>query len=590
MELEERFATVAILAEHYERFVDFARDGMTYLGFNTTWMQADIADFMQDGPRLRMVMAQRGEAKTTLAALYAIWRIIHRPSTRVLIISAGEDNSSDTATLIVRLITTWEILECLRPDKTAGDRTSTQAYDVHWALKGIDRSPSIACAGITSNLPGRRADLLIPDDIESNKNGLTVTQREQLKQLSKEFGSICTHGDILYLGTPQSKDSVYNSLPNRGYTIRIWPGRYPTPEEAEKYGDKLAPSIAERLKADPDLAKGGGIAGDRGKPTDPDRYTDEALIEKEIDKGPEDFALQYMLDTSLADAVRQQLKLSDFVVANFAHDSVPERVSYSSSAQFQYPLPVDFAVQQVKMYTAAPSAAQYVPVPRPKVFCDPAGGGSDELTMFATAAVGPYIHVLSFLSVRGGIEGDNGKNAQAIVDWVREWHPTNIRCESNMGHGTFEANLRSLLYANPDLMDVGVDGEYSTGQKERRIINRLVSSMQRHRIILHPRVFEDDVKCSKGLSIEKRVQYSLFYQIHNITTDRGSLPHDDRVEGLAGAVALHSAAIGVDENKAQEERVKKAAQEYLNNPMGYEHMQKKKTHNSARARATNRWN
>ena len=212
MDIETRFAHIMMLAEHYVTFVDFALDGMVFLGFSLTEMQGDIADFMQNGPRLRMVMAQRGEAKTTLAALYAIWRIIHRPSTRVLIVSAGEDNSSDTATLIVRLIMTWDILECLRPDKAAGDRTSTQAFDVHYALKGLDRSPSIACAGITSNLPGRRADLLIPDDVESNKNGLTVTQRTQLLQLTKEFSSICTHGDILYLGTPQSKDSIYNTL------------------------------------------------------------------------------------------------------------------------------------------------------------------------------------------------------------------------------------------------------------------------------------------------------------------------------------------------------------------------------------------
>lgn len=164
MEIRKRFAAVALLAEHYENFSDFAEDGMSYLGFSLTDMQADIAEYMQHGPRLRMVMAQRGEAKTTLAALYAIWRIIHRPSTRVLIISAGEQNSSDTATLIVRLIMTWDLLECLRPDRMAGDRTSTEAFDVHYSLKGLDRSPSIACAGITSNLPGRRADLLIPDD------------------------------------------------------------------------------------------------------------------------------------------------------------------------------------------------------------------------------------------------------------------------------------------------------------------------------------------------------------------------------------------------------------------------------------------
>ena len=72
MDIKTRFAHVALLAEQYEDFVTFAEDGMGFLGFSLTEMQADISEFMQNGPRLRMVMAQRGEAKSTLAALYAV--------------------------------------------------------------------------------------------------------------------------------------------------------------------------------------------------------------------------------------------------------------------------------------------------------------------------------------------------------------------------------------------------------------------------------------------------------------------------------------------------------------------------------------
>ena len=164
MDIKTRFQHADFLAEQYENFVDFAEDGMAFLGFDLTWMQADIAEYMQSGPRLRMVMAQRGEAKSTLAALYAVWRIIQRPSTRVLIISGGEKQALEVVNFIVRLIQTWDILECLRPDRQAGDRTSIEAFDVHYALKGLDKSPSVACVGINANLPGKRADLLIPDD------------------------------------------------------------------------------------------------------------------------------------------------------------------------------------------------------------------------------------------------------------------------------------------------------------------------------------------------------------------------------------------------------------------------------------------
>ena len=565
MDVKLRFAHVELLAEQYERFEDFAFDGMAFLGFPLTDMQRDISEYMQDGPRLRMVMAQRGEAKSTLAALYAVWRIVQRPSTRVLIVSGGEQQASEVATLVVRLIQTWEILECLRPDRQAGDRTSVEAFDVHYALKGLDKSPSVACVGINANLPGKRADLLIPDDIETNKNGLTVTQRALLLHLSKEFSSICTHGDILYLGTPQSKDSIYNTLPGRGFGIRIWPGRYPTDAELENYGDRLAPSIRASILADPTLQSGGGIDGSRGKPADPYRYTEEDLVEKELDKGPEDFQLQYMLDTSLVDAQRQQLRLSDLLVANFDHDALPEIIVYQSAPKYLVDLPNDFPVTLAKMYHPVPVDCTFRKPDMVGMFIDPAGGGADEIGYGVATALGPYIHVLDCGGIKGGLTEENGK---VLAEIIAEFKVTDVLCESNMGHGLFEINLRAILEKH-GLSHVGVRGEYSTGQKEKRIIDSLVSSMQRHRIVVHKRVFESDLRWGKQHSQADRQQYSVFYQIANITTDRQSLPHDDRIEGFAGAVRMFKGVLLEDETKAAKARALSEVKEYLADPMGY---------------------
>jgi len=97
---EERVEISMMLAITLTEFRDFAYLGMQYLGFNLTDMQADIADYMQHGPRKRMVQAQRGEAKSTLAALYAVWRCIQDQGTRILVVSAGETQASEVATLI----------------------------------------------------------------------------------------------------------------------------------------------------------------------------------------------------------------------------------------------------------------------------------------------------------------------------------------------------------------------------------------------------------------------------------------------------------------------------------------------------------
>ena len=88
--------------------------------------------------------------------------------------------------------------------------------------------------------------------------------RELLVEQSKEFESICSTGDIVYLGTPQFAESIYNDLPSRGYDVRIWTGRYPNKEQLENYGEMLAPMLARDAANDPSLMTGGGTHWHRG--------------------------------------------------------------------------------------------------------------------------------------------------------------------------------------------------------------------------------------------------------------------------------------------------------------------------------------
>ncbi len=258
---QARWAVLAEVQKEYERFDVFLFDVMSELGFDLTEIQKDIGAYLETGPQHLMVQAQRGQAKTTVAAAFAVWSLIHSPHFRILIISAGGTQAVEISTLIVRLIMNMDVLECMRPDKLAGDRTSVEAFDIHHSLKGLDKSPSVACIGIDSNLQGKRADILIPDDIESSKNSQTAVQRAKLINLSNDFSSICSNGRILWLGTPQTMESIYNTLPSKGVAVRIWPGRYPTPKQREFYGDKLAPLVASRLNRDPSLGSDGGRSG-----------------------------------------------------------------------------------------------------------------------------------------------------------------------------------------------------------------------------------------------------------------------------------------------------------------------------------------
>lgn len=164
MDIQERYQRALMVRERYARFTDYLVDAMAFLGFSTTWMQMDIGEYMQFGPKRSMVQAQRGEAKSTIAVIRSTWAWTQDPTERVLLISGSGDKADENAYLAWKLLTEWEVLAHLRPDKSAGDRTSVTEFDVHWSLKGLDKSPSMRTLGITASLQGYRASLLIADD------------------------------------------------------------------------------------------------------------------------------------------------------------------------------------------------------------------------------------------------------------------------------------------------------------------------------------------------------------------------------------------------------------------------------------------
>lgn len=593
MKIEQRFEMAQLIKAKYPNFVDFCYDGLEFLGFQPTRMQLHIAKALNMSPDRFMIMAARGEGKTMITALYAVWTLIQDPTKIILVVSGFGEKAEEIAKLIYQVIMQWDILVYLRPDTSRKDLNSASKFDVHWALKGINQSPSVTCLGITASLVGRRADLLISDDVETITNGMTPAQRDKLDRLTQEYTAIVTHGKIVYLGTPQTKDSIYNRLPAKGYEIKIFPARYPTKQDIEKYGDKLADYIVEDIKKHGEkLQTGGGISGKLGQPVDPMRYDEQDLIEKETELGSEGFALQYMLDTELSDALRQQLKPSDLIVANFGMDRVPEKINWAAIQQHQVRFPQGFGAPDVAMYYGIIPQCDWADKPKDRVYCyiDPAGGGQDEIGWSIGFSQAPYIHWVYTGGLRGGLTESNTNH---MIDTFCEYGVTRILVETNMGHGLFEINLRKAIAERIKyfedkasklqidkpleakilrdkariLSKIGIESEYSTDQKERRIIDSLVSTMQRHYLVVHESVFTADAKYNAQYGSADR-SYSVFYQMENITTDRNSLKHDDRLESLAGMVRMFKFDLLVDEDVASEKRREAAAREFLENPLG----------------------
>lgn len=507
-------------------------------------VQADILKFLFSGSKYRMVEAQRGQAKTTIAAIYAVFRIIHEPHKRIMIVSQTAKRAEEIAGWVIKIFRGLDFLEFMLPDMYAGDKASIKGFEVHYTLRGSDKSPSVACYSIEAGMQGARADIILADDVESLQNSRTAAGRALLEDLTKEFESINQYGDIIYLGTPQSVNSIYNNLPARGYQIRIWPGRYPTVEQEASYGDFLAPMILMDMTDDPKLRRGYGIDGMQGAPTCPEMYNDEKLIEKEISQGTAKFQLQFMLNTRLMDADRYPLRLNHLIMMSFGVDAVPEMPTWSNDSLN--------LIGDAPRFGNKPSDYLYRPVPRPYewksiqrriAYIDPAGGGKngDETGVAIVFLLGTFVYVYKVFGVPGGYDE---VNLNRIVNEVKHAEVREVFIEKNFGHGAFEAVIKPYFERE---WPVSIEEDYATGQKEIRIIETLEPLLTAHRLIFNVEMIKQDIDSVQRYPLEHRMSYSLFAQISNITLERGSLRHDDRLDALYGAIRQLTSQIDYDE-------------------------------------------
>lgn len=558
-----RWRKLELLQRHYTSFDLLLEDVMALLGFRCTDIQHDIGVWLDTGPNYLMVQAQRGQAKTTVTAAYAVYLLIHNPANRILIVSAGDSLAKEIANLIIQIINGMDELECLRPDASSGDRSSISAFDVHHSLKGVEKSPSVRSVAITANMQGFRADLLIADDIESSRNSATEKQREKLRHLTKDFTSICSKGRIIYLGTPQSVDSVYNSLPSRGYAVRIWPGRYPTEVEEQNYGNALAPIIVARMRNNPDLRTGGGPTGERGRAVDPIILSEEDLTKKEIDQGAAYFQLQHMLDTRLMDADRYPLKPEKIVFMRIPQTRVPLTINWIAAPEKRILPPTDFPVEMA-VYEASSYSDEWADFQGVHMYVDPAGKGrnADELACVVTKFQSGTIYLVDVEGMPGGLEDTN---LDAIAALAEKWKPNHITIEDNFGAGTFRQVLTPRILKKHKC---GIEGVWETGQKELRIIDTLEPLIGSQRLVIDTALLEKDWAQCRKYGVDVRNTYSLFFQLARCTRERGALAHDDRLDALAGSCRYWAEMLAIDKQKELAKARQADYDKMMRNPLG----------------------
>lgn len=513
-----------------------------------TPIQYDIAHTLQNLPNDRFIIEGfRGVAKSFITCAYAVWTLWRDPQKKVEIVSASKDRADANAIFIKRIIYTLPFLAYLKA--RADQRDQQNLFDVGPAVPDI--SPSIKSVGISGQLTGSRADLLIADDVEVANNSGTQTQRDKLNEAVKEFDAIIKpKGQIVYLGTPQNEMSLYNELQQRGYKCRIWTVLYPESlSEREFYGDRLAKIITDKYDENPNLYA--------GKPTDPRRFDEDEIYKRRLSYGKAGFALQFMLNTNLSDQEKYPLKVQDLMIANLSLDEANLKWYWSNDRQLRINDLPCVALKGDYFYEPQGRSSEVFEYTGTVMAVDPSGRGKDETSY----AIVKYLNGYLFLMEVGGTkEGYSDSTMRQLANKAKMYGVNEIVVESNFGDGMFKQLLAPVVNT---IHPCRITEVKNYAQKEARIIDTLEPVMMRHKLIVHKQVIIDDYQV-----YETAPAYSLIYQMTRLSRDRGSLAHDDRLDALCMAVAYWLEVMDRDEELGVLEQMVAKLEQWLDPDKG----------------------
>lgn len=502
---------------------------------NPTRAQYAIADYLQHGPKRLQIQAFRGVGKSWITGAFVLWTLFNNPEKKIMIISASKERADNMSIFLQKLIIETPWLSHLRP-KSDDARWSRISFDVNCSPH---QAPSVKSVGITGQLTGSRADLMILDDIEVPGNSMTEFMREKLLQLCTEAESILTPNEdsrIMYLGTPQTTFTIYKRLAERAYKPFVWPARYP--RKVTHYEGLLAPQLVADIDND-------AVPWDV---TD-DRFDNDDLIEREASMGRSNFMLQFMLDTSLSDAEKFPLKCSDLIVTSVNPKSAPESAVWCSDPKNcikdlpTVGLPGDY------FYNPMQLQGEWGPYAETICSVDPSGRGSDETT---AAYLSQRNGILYLHEMRAYRDGYSDRTLLDILRGCKKYEASKLVIETNFGDGIVSELFRKHLQQTHQKCDV--EEVRASVRKEDRIIDSLEPVLNQHRLVVDKSVIEWDFRSNPEEAPEKRLMYMLFYQMSRMCREKGAVRHDDRLDCLAQGVKYFTDAMSISANEAMKER------------------------------------
>ena len=496
-----------------------------YLGLGQpTPKQYAMAHRLQVGTKDMLLQAGRGDGKSVIMACYVSWLLLLNHNTTILVLSAGADRAIKFVFQTRAILTQVPYMKDLEP--LENDKDSAFGFNVHTRTQ-FGQDLSVTAKGITSQITGLHADQIIGDDVEIVENSDSPQAREKLWERCLELENVVNKVDVAsirFLGTPQSKDSVYNKLGGIYPTVKF-PAVMPdltNPEEIENVDEYIL-----------------GLGFEPGESTQPERFPTEKLAEIEAKIGPTNFDLHYKLKTSSADVKRYPLRLEDLIVLDVDPQVFPVKVIHAKSVVNKRVS--SFGMKGDLVYEPMHIEPSFVPYNQTILFIDPSGRGADETALCVASFAHGYVVVHELTGIQGGYDS---VTLMQICKLINQYKINLVKYESNYGDGMFGKIIQPVIAQNCG--QIGIEEYKVTGSKENRILSTLEPIMAQHRLVFDVGVIQDK---------ENQMQ------ITRLQNKRGALKHDDRVDVLSAAVSHWVNALAIDPDR---ELILKQQEDYKN--------------------------
>ena len=151
--------------------------------------QSQPTPFANGLPVLRQINLGRSLLRVALA---------RNPDIRILVLSADLALARKMVRNVKRIIEKHPLTKTLKPEKI--DQWGSEKFTVNRKMEL--RDPSMLAKGITTNLTGTRADIIICDDVEVPKTSDSHGKRESLREKLLELDYILTPMAHSFMSAP----------------------------------------------------------------------------------------------------------------------------------------------------------------------------------------------------------------------------------------------------------------------------------------------------------------------------------------------------------------------------------------------------